>query len=152
AASRRFCSMRPLTSQLSASVARRCQVVKKTCVGAAPRSAELVADPSSRSAAIGSMRGARALGLRERPETPQPRARGPAARLPPLIPVTPTTRARPGASDRPRLSGGLCAIGLTRRSSTHLAIDDGRRDDEQALEDVLPLLIETEEDGGVEHL
>ena len=43
--------MRPLTSQFSASVARRDQVVKKTCVGAVPRTAAATASASSRSAA-----------------------------------------------------------------------------------------------------
>ena len=42
--------MRPLTSQFSASVARRDQVVKKTCVGAVPRTAAATASASSRSA------------------------------------------------------------------------------------------------------
>ena len=50
-ASRRFWSMRPLTSQFSASVARRDHVVKKTCVGAVPRTAAETASASSRSAA-----------------------------------------------------------------------------------------------------
>ena len=54
--------MRPLTSQFSASVARRDQVVKKTCVGAVPRTAAATASASSRSAASGVIRSSRPSG------------------------------------------------------------------------------------------
>ena len=60
--------MRPLTSQFSASVARRDQVVKKTCVGPVPRTAAATDSASSRSARSGSIRSSSPLGSRLRPE------------------------------------------------------------------------------------
>ena len=78
----------------SASVARRCQVVKKTCVGAVPRTAAATEPASSRSAVSGVIRSSTPSGRRHRPATSQPSARRRCARLPPLMPVTPTTSAR----------------------------------------------------------
>ncbi len=86
--------MRPFTSQFSASVSRRDQVVKKTCVGAVPRTTPATASASSRSAASAVIRGSSSTGRRQRPSTSQPSASSRAATLPPLIPVTPTTSAR----------------------------------------------------------
>ena len=87
--------MRPLTAKFSASVARRDQVVKKTCVGALPRTAAATASASRRSAASGVIRSSRPSGRRHRPATSQPSASRRCARFPPLMPVTPTTSARP---------------------------------------------------------
>ena len=74
--------MRPLTSQFSASVARRDHVVKKTCVGAMPRTAAATASASSRSATSGVMRSSRPSGRRHRPVTSQPSARSRRGKVP----------------------------------------------------------------------
>src|SRR5690348_4716460 len=42
--------------------------------------------------------------------------------------------------------------GLANRAPPDLAVDDRSRDDQQALEDVLPLLVEAEEHRRVQHL
>jgi len=76
--------MRPLTSQFSASVARRDQVVKNMCVGAEPRTAAATASASSRSATNGVIRSSRPSGWRHMPATCQPSARRRPARFPPL--------------------------------------------------------------------
>src|SRR5204863_1760311 len=44
------------------------------------------------------------------------------------------------------------ADGRARRAATHLAVDDCGGDDQEPLEDVLPFLVEAEEDGRVEDL
>ena len=100
--------MRPLTSQFSASVARRDQVVKKTWVGAVPRTAAATASGvlevgGERRDALDRARG-RAAQAGDLPAVGE-QAR---ARLPPLMPVTPTTSARPAPAvaasrDRRRL-------------------------------------------------
>ena len=133
--------MSPFASQFSASVARRDQVVKNRWVGAVPRTAAATASPSSRLAANGAIRASRPLGSRQSPET-QPSASRRSARSPPLIPVTPTMSAWP-------LMPPVCRAD---RAAAHLAVDESRRDDQEALEDVLPFLVEAEEYGGVENL
>src|SRR6187397_2604578 len=141
--------MRPLTSQFSASVARRDQVVKNTWVGAVPRTAVATASASSRSAANGSMPSPRLLGSRQSPETCQPSSRRRRARLPPLIPVTPTTSARslmgrPSADERELGEAerrSCCLRVCADRAPPHLAVDKRGGDDQEALEDVLPFLV-----------
>src|SRR4029077_19283916 len=46
----------------------------------------------------------------------------------------------------------LSRTGRARPGASYLAVDEGRGHDEEALKDILPLLIETEEHGRIEHL
>src|SRR5215471_13443683 len=141
--------MRPFTSQFSASVGRRDHVVKKTWVGAVPRTAAVTASRSSRSAVRCSTRASRFSAWRLRPETNQPSDRSRWATLPPLMPVTPTTSARPPVTSQLL---GSCSTWHTQAGAAHLAVDERGGDDQTSLEDVLPLLIETEEDRRVQDL
>ena len=72
---------------------RPCRV--KTCVGLVPSIADLMESASSRSPANVPIRASTSSGFRQSPKTSQLSASNRVATLPPLIPVTPTTNARP---------------------------------------------------------
>src|SRR5690242_20079790 len=96
------------------------------------------ASTSSRSAASGVTRSFELSGRRARPATSHPSASRRCATFPPLMPVTPATSARRSV--------------IARLAPANLAVDNRARDDQESLEDVLPLLIEAEEHRRVQDL